>query len=526
MKSLIRRPRRSLLLATSALALSACAVNPEPIPRAEIAESAVSDMQLIAASEEPLTKPLDLSTAVARALKYNLAHRVQLMEEALSNKSFELAKMDMLPILAATADATTRSNYNASSSMSVLTRRQSLEPSTSEDKSRYSASARFSWNVLDFGISYLQARQEADRYLVSELSRDKSMQQLVQEVRTAYWRAAAMQAVSGRVDALLADAAQVRRDLDRVLAERLRPPLMVLEEIRTLSELVQQLETLQQSVSAAKVDLAALINVPPGTDIALAIPDDPAPLPPPDTDLDSLELRALVASGDYVAQLYNIRIERAETRKALLRLLPGAEMFAGVNWDSNSYLYNNTWAEVGARVNWNIMRLLAIDEITDHNEGRAQLALARRLATNMAVVTRMRLAHEAYGSALHRLDRARDIDSIDTEIRRLTEQSEISAATATTTRVQSEVRALRSTVAKLLAYAEAQDAYGQYLASLGLQPVPRDYQARSVEDLAQEISASFDRWAAGDLPPLPPMPEPEAAETPEQAQVSGLRAAE
>jgi outer membrane protein TolC len=498
-----RALRHSLLLTASILVLAACSVRPEPLETLEIAKSAAADQSLIATSEEELTEPLDLSGAVARALKYNLAHRVQIMEAALANKSFELAKMDMLPILAANGSVSARNNDNASSSESVLTRRQSLEPSTSEDRERATASARFSWNILDFGISYLQAKQEADRYLVAELTRQKAMMQLVQQVRTAYWRAAAMQMVSDRVDKLLAETTKSRQDLDRVFEQRLRPPLQVLEEMRSLSEVIQQLETMKQSISAAKVDLAALINVPPGKNIPLATPANLPAMPAPPMDLDRMEQMALINSGDYAAQLYNIRIEHIETRKALLRLLPGVELFSSANWDTNSFLYNNAWADVGARVNWNIMRLLASDEIADLNEGRKQLAMARRLATNMAVITRLRLSHETYVNALERLKRASDIDRIDGEIRRLTAQSEASSATAAIARVQSEVRALRSTVAGLLAYADAQTAYGQHLVSMGLSVVPDDYQSKSVQELAGLIDQSFKRWDAGDYGELP-----------------------
>jgi len=487
-------------LIVSGLLLGACTVTPEQLEEPDILALAEEDQALIEASEEPLSGPLDLSTAVARSLKYNLNHRVQLMETALANKSFELAKMDMLPILAAEGGYTARNNYDASTSMSVWTHRRTEEPTTSEERDRFDASARFSWNILDFGISYLQAKQEADRYLVTELSRDKAMQQMVHEVRTAYWRAAALQTVEGDLDRLLADADRTRADLERVREEALRPPLDVLEDMRALSEIVQQLETMRQSVVAARVDLASLANLPPGSDVELEIPRPLPEMPAPADDLETLELLSLVGSGDYVSQLYNSRIEQTETRKALLRLLPGAELFAGLNFDSNDFLYNNTWAEVGARVNWNIMRLLSIDEVRDHNEGREQLAQARRLATNMAVITRLRLSHQSYSMALGQLSRADDISMIDSEIQTLTQQAEATAAVDGVARLRSEVRALRSRVAYLLAYADAQDAYGQFIVSLGLSPVPDDYQTKSVQELAEHIEDSFARWSRNEFP--------------------------
>jgi outer membrane protein TolC len=505
-------------LIVSGLLLGACTVTPEQLEDPDIIALAEEDQALIEASEEPLSGPLDLSTAVARSLKYNLNHRVQLMETALANKSFELAKMDMLPILAAEGGYTARSNYDASTSMSVWTHRRTEEPTTSEERDRFDASARFSWNILDFGISYLQAKQEADRYLVTQLSRDKAMQQMVHEVRTAYWRAAALQTVDGDLDRLLAAADRTRADLERVREEALRPPLDVLEDMRALSEIVQQLETMRQSVVAARVDLASLANLPPGSDVALDIPQPLPEMPAPTDDLETLELLSLVGSGDYVSQLYNSRIEQAETRKALLRLLPGAELFAGLNFDSNDFLYNNTWAEVGARVNWNIMRLLSVDEVREHNEGREQLAQARRLATNMAVITRLRLSHQSYSMALGQLTRADDINMIDSEIQTLTRQAEATAAVDGVARLRSEVRALRSRVAYLLAYADAQDAYGQFIVSLGLSPVPDDYQTKSVEELADHIEDSFARWSRNEFPlfEMPP-----AATRPDETDPQG-----
>jgi hypothetical protein len=82
------------------------------------------------------------------------------------------------------------------------------------------------------------------------------------------------------------------------------------------------------------------------------------------------------------------------------------------------------------------------------------------------------------------------------------------------------VRALRSRVAFLLAYADAQDSYGQFIVSLGLSPVPEEYQTLSVEELAAHVEQSFSRWARNEFPQVdvPPM----ATGTEEKDAVSAL----
>ena len=90
-----------VVLSTSILA--GCAVTPDPITQDLRSQKATSDSNLIYASQENLDEGMSMTEAMARALKYNLDNRVQLMEQALSRRNFELLKMDMLPVLAASA---------------------------------------------------------------------------------------------------------------------------------------------------------------------------------------------------------------------------------------------------------------------------------------------------------------------------------------------------------------------------------------------------------------------------------------
>ena len=55
------------------------------------------------------------------------------------------------------------------------------------------------WNILDFGVSYFTAHQNADRALIASERRRRTIQNLAQEVRFNFWRAAAAQELRDKV---------------------------------------------------------------------------------------------------------------------------------------------------------------------------------------------------------------------------------------------------------------------------------------------------------------------------------------
>src|SRR3546814_15263040 len=85
------------------------------------------------------------------------------MEEALAKRQLDLASFDMLPRMALDAGYVGRNNVSASSSQSVETGTQSLEPSTSQDRDCEVADLTMVWNVLDFGVSHISPKPAGDK---------------------------------------------------------------------------------------------------------------------------------------------------------------------------------------------------------------------------------------------------------------------------------------------------------------------------------------------------------------------------
>ena len=479
--------------------VSGCGINPNPVSKEEIADFALTDIAKIYESQESVSEVLTLADAMARSLKYNLDNRVKLMEQAVAHKSVEMAELDMLPMLGVSAGYFDRSNQDASRSVDISTNIENLKYSTSQDRRRVTADVRFTWNALDFGVSYLQAVQNSDRFLISQKSREKVMLKLLQQVRSAYWRAVVMQKMSKEVTAILKKVDVTLDDLKAVREQQLYTPLFALNDIRLLVETKKQLEELKASISIANIELTSLINVPSSTKLQLEVPCNFDTIPTIPKNINEMELTALINSGDYVSEIYNVRIDQLESRKSLLRLLPGIEFSYAGNYASNSFLWNNLWGELGVRLLGDLLKLAVIPDILDYAEVSEHLAISRRLAVNTAVVAGVHLAWQNHTNSINRLEQSAFLNDVDREIAQLTRNAEKNRSGSEVEAIQTEFRAFSSQMGHLLSYAQAQDSFGAFLVSLGSNPVPENYQAMAVNDLAQVLTEKYQAWDQGHL---------------------------
>lgn len=282
-----------------ALAISGCAVTSQPIDRSVSEQRAQTDLESMFKDQEPLNGPLTLHEAMARAVKYNLEGRLKVMEEALAQRQVDLATFDMLPRMALSAGYAGRDNVSASSSESIETGSQSLEPSTSQDRDRGVADLTMVWNVLDFGVAYVSAKQQGDQRLIVQERRRKVLNTIIQDVRSAYWRALAAERLLSQIDSLMVRVNQARENSQRLSEQRIGDPIQALNYQRALIEATRQLEDQRRALSLAKTELATLINLPMGSDISL-IPSEDYPIPELKVNLDVLEQEALATRRNYV----------------------------------------------------------------------------------------------------------------------------------------------------------------------------------------------------------------------------------
>jgi multidrug efflux system outer membrane protein len=483
--------RRLIGIVMVSVCLGGCAFVPHPLTDAERAAEANRDLADVFAPQEPLTHALTLEEAFARAIAYNLDERVKLMERSVAERDFEISKFDMLPKVIATAGASTRNNVLASSSTAVGTGQQSLVPSTSTDSDLKFADLTTSFNILDFWVSYYNSKQQANKVLVAEEQRRKVLQGLFQDVRRAFWRAASAQRLSNDIREATREAKSALESSRK--SETLRAPIDALRYQKALLDALRDLQSVEQLLGASKIELAQLINLPPGTNYSLAVPRnlriEGLRLP-----IRQMEDVALIRNPEIRESSYQVRISADETRKTLARNLPGINFSYGPNYDSNSFLVNNTWAAGAVRLSGNLVSILSIPEQLKRGNLAEETAITRREALSVATLAKLHIAYQQYLAAAQEYRWADQLASVD---RRLYEQ--ISNRTETDAqseleRVSARVSTVQSDLRRYRAYAEAQAALGRLYDVVGIDPVPEAMAALDIASLSAAIRRNASDW--------------------------------
>jgi outer membrane protein TolC len=476
----------TLTILTAALFLAGCTVTPKMATQEEVRERVKTDTERMYVNQSPISGPVSLEEAIARTLKYNLDYRLKKMESALALGLTDYASYETLPRLLANAGYRTRSTQSGGTSVGILDGVQSLRPSTSEERSHSLAGAEFSWNLLDFGVSYYRARQQSDQFLIAEERRRKVVQNMVQDVRASYWRALGAQRLSAQTKDIL-DRAQLALARSREAeTQRVISPVQALNYQRALLDAISFLNQRRQDLEFASHELAALMNVEPGVAFTVAETSE-ARLPAPPNDVRKLEELALIQRPELREEDFKKRISADETRKQLLGILPGISFDAGLQYDSNQLLNSNRWAQGGVRISWNLLQLVALPSLKATQEQQVRTDEARRMALSMAVMTQLRVGVERYRLAVEDFRLADTAAQVDKRMADYTRA-------AVTARLESELEAIRTQARAVLGsfqrantYASAQIAFGRLYNTLGFDPLPDDFDGNDLALLTERV---------------------------------------
>ena len=463
------RPLMSVSLLAMSLATSGCAMKPEPLAEQDFAAYAGDKFERLTLDQEPVHGSIDLYEAMARALKYNLDYKVEMMQTALKIRELDLSTYKMLPNFVANSGYTARNNVAASTSQSVLTGKQSLEVSTSQDRHNFASDLTLSWNVLDFGLSYVRAKQAGDEALIANEMRRKVVNRVIEDVRTAYWRALASEHLVARLRGLEGRVRSAMAESRKLFNDRQTSPVAALTYERELIEIKRELQRMEGELKSAHAQLAALMNVDPGKRFRLAR----APVVMPSSGLtpERMIRTAIENRAELREVAYRSRINEKEATAALLELLPGVNLYAGGSADTNSFLYNNSWVGWGAKASWNLMRVFQYPATKDRIEAQDQLLDQKALAVTMAVMTQVHVARARHIHSKRELGTSQEYLNVQ---RRLIGQMRAQAVTdklSQQTLVREEMNLLVAEVRHDMALANAENTYANLFASMGVDPL-------------------------------------------------------
>lgn len=444
---------------------------------------------------EPISGELTMDEAVARAIKYNLDRRSRMMEEALATNQFDLSKWDMLPRLMAQAGYSSRNKDIVNRSENWITGAPAIaDPYISSERSHATADLGLTWNILDFGLSYITAKQQADRVLIAGERRRKAMHTLIQDVRTAFWRTASAQKLRNDVKQAIALAEDALGDARRAESERLRSPVDALRYQRQLLENLRLLESIEQELASGRVELAHLINAPLNEDLRVQQPSDKVDAALLDVPVQRMEEVAVTQNADLREHFYGSRIAVEETRRTMLKLFPNLSFNYTLRYDNDRFLINNQWNDTGLQLSYNLMNLFSAPAQKRLAAAGVKLADQRRIASQMSVLTQVHLARLQYQIAYRQFVRADQIWQADARIAEHIRNRESVETQSKLEQVANSTTAILSLLRRYQALSQVQGAASKLQAMMGLEPVIGSVDRMPLDALTGTVRESMGNW--------------------------------
>ena len=464
-----------LLILSFGILISCAKRSPEPIKSDVISKSAEGDLAKIKKIKEQndiLKKDLevDLYTAIALAIENNKDLKVKILESSLSYKKIEDVEFDMLPSMTANAGYTSSDKYKATTSATVpdSDKAGSLGSSysTSRDRDVTEQNVGFSWNILDFGLSYIRAGQSSDRYLISKELERKATSNIKRDVVRAYWNALSADKLIKRYDPLLIKVNKALNDSQKIEELLLQKPMDALLYQKELLDIQRALQSQKQSFINAKIELKSLMGLLPNEKITLVETD--LPLNELNMKLDDMEAYALVNRSELMENRYEERISIAETKAGIRSLMPGVNFNASWTSSSNDYLMNKSNFEYGSSIGANLLNVFRAPKLKKLNKKNTEIIKEQRLALSMAVLSQVHISNIEYQMALEEYETAERYFEVSKKITEQVRNAQKIARFGELELIREEASLLVAELRKDIAFSKVQFSIAQVFTSVGI----------------------------------------------------------
>ena len=478
--------------------LSGCKRNLEPITAYETEKKVHEDIAKIEkikkdnkSWEENLD--IDLYTAIALAIKNNKELKIKLLETAMSNRQIDKVRFEMLPSFAANAGYTGSERYNASSSATVpsgdLAGSISSSYSTSRERDVNSQDIGFTWNALDFGLSYIRAGQDSNRYLISEEMERKAEHNITREVIKFYWNTLSADKLIRKYDPLLIEVDKALNDSQKIEELLLTKPMDALLYQKELLDIQRALQTQKQMFIDSRIQLATIMGLLPNQKFKVVETKDPLTIL--DMSIKGMEEYALIHRPELKKSHYDEAISIQETKASMTSLLPGLNFNAAWTHSSNDHLMNKTNFEYGSVMGANLLNVFMYPKIKEINQMNTEIIKEKRLALSMAVLSQVHLANIDYSLALEEYDTAQRYYQVSKKITEQIKNAQKIARFGNLELIREQASLLVAELRHDLAYTKLQYAVGEIYTSVGIDITKENIKELSFKDYASLIKKNF-----------------------------------
>lgn len=252
---------------------------------------------------------------------------------------------------------------------------------------------------------------------------------------------------------------------------------------------------MRDDLSQAKVDLAALINIAPGTSYQLVPLNDLTLLSGSlDFTVHDMETMALASRPELREETYQARIDATETRKSMMQMLPDLELNVSAHHDSNSFQLNKNWSDAGMRITWNLLQMISVSKRLQHAGTQEKISQTRRIALHMAVLTQVHIAYEWYNTLQKQLRRAESLNAVDQRILANTKNLLQNDSQSKLVYILNNTNAVISQMKRDEVFANFQNARSRLFVTMGIDLLPHDAANADLDTLAQIIKERLESW--------------------------------
>lgn len=331
------------------------------------------------------------------------------------------------------------------------------------------------WNLLDFGISMLRSRQEANKTLILQMGYEKERQKLILEIVKNYWRAVVARFAMRENEGLVEKSNQILAALHKSVEKRL---ISWADAYRIETDLLKSQPDLyrnQREYYSIIEELVQQMGLPIGSTFEIpeekSFPLDAHLLTIEEIEDYSLLYRPELYSGDLQEQ-----VKADDVKIAMLSMIPGLAFFSGDFFDSNKFLIYNHWLSAGLRVSWDIFRVP--ERLSDMHIAKMNkdLVVQERIALSMAVISQVRIAYISYFEAVETYLIVKELAEAKKQLAYASERGALRGDTSNSTALSLQLDALVTETEAVRSYAEVMFSLERLNNSMG---IPRFFVAGS-----------------------------------------------
>ena len=477
MRETLNHYQKGLVLGLTATLLFGCST-PEPISldsqaHHDVITEDVSALYPHISPASGVIYSLSLDDAINRALRYNLDARVAALETLVAKDNISLRQFEGAPNITGSGTFTKRNNLAASSSESILSGTESLEPSTSSEKLRRLADLKTQWNIIDSVIAYLNGESAEDEEVIAKERLRKVQQNIERDVIAAYWQAYSLQKSERDISTLSRDILRMERSVEAALGQKL---IGVDDSSQRMARLIREkstLDALMEQTKLGDVELKTITALPPDHDLVLVTEPGDFKLYFLDalngrTSIDDLVQTALRNRPEMREAIMDKNIAVRDKERELVKTFPGLNLIYSRNYDSNRFLVNDSWTDFTAALTQSLSDFISLPTRYRAAENRQELEENKRRALAAAVIAqvhigkiRIEMAQENYRLA------SLDAKQAERFLRAINLRQNMKAVSGFDSTVAAAAN-ITKIMEKNAAYAALQEAYVDMIGTLGL----------------------------------------------------------